>query len=120
MEELYTSIDSAIVENTPITLMGDYNIDYPNPKEKKCLETILLPYGLQIMNTEQPTWVKGNSQSKIDFIITDLPISKCSETIASDTPLRTLKNPEMDHWATLTIMSIQMKKIKGYYQRSLR
>ena len=81
LEELSTSIDSAIVENKPITLMGDYNIDYLNLKEKENLEAILLPYGLQIMNTEQPTRVKGNSQSLFDFIITNLPNSKCFETI---------------------------------------
>ena len=103
--------------------MGDYNIDYLNPKEKEFLETILLPLGRQIMNTEQPTRVKGNSQSLIDFIITDLPKSKCFETIVSDTPLRTLKNAEIDHWATSTITSIQMKKkskvtIKEVYNKT--
>ena len=91
LEESSTSIGSAIVENKPITLMGDYNIEYPNPKEKECLETILFLYGLQIMNTEQPTRVKGNSQSLIDFINTDLPKSTCFETIVSDTVLKTLK-----------------------------
>ena len=90
--------------------MGDYNIDYLNVKEKECLETILLPYGLQIVNTERPTRVKGNSQSIIDFIITDLSNSKCFEAIMSDTPLRTLKNAGIDNWATSTLTSIQMRK----------
>ena len=123
MEELSTSIDPGIVENKPIILMGDYNVDYLNLKEKECLETILLPYGLQIMNTDQPTRVKENSQSIIDFIITDLPNSKCFETIVSDAPLRTLQNAEIDHWATSTITSIQWKKkskvtIKEIYDKT--
>ena len=68
--------------------MGDYNIDYLNLKEKECLETILSPYGLQIMNTEQSTRVKGNREGKDSG--KTLPKSKCFETIVLDTPLRTL------------------------------
>ena len=98
------------LNNTFVAYYNYYNIDYLNPKEKECLETTLLLYGLQITNTEQPTRVKGSSQSLIDFIINDLPKSKCFETIVSDTPLRTLKNGEKHHWATSKITSIQMKK----------
>ena len=45
LEELSTSIDYAVVVNKPITLMGDYNINYLNPTEKQCLDTITVPYG---------------------------------------------------------------------------
>ena len=55
LEELSTSIDFAIVENKPITLMGDYNLDYLVENEKKCLDTIIIPYGLSIVNTQNPT-----------------------------------------------------------------
>ena len=40
LEELSTSIDYAVVENKPITLMGDYNINYLNPTEKQYLDTL--------------------------------------------------------------------------------
>ena len=53
--------------------MGDYNIDYLNWKEKQCLDSVIVPYGLSVINDNQPTRVQGNSSSLIDYIITDLP-----------------------------------------------
>ena len=43
LKEISTSIDHAITENKPITLMGDYNLDYLNKKEKETLDTIMVP-----------------------------------------------------------------------------
>ena len=51
LEELSTNIDIAIVENKPITLMGDFNISFFNHKERQCIETITIPYGFHILNT---------------------------------------------------------------------
>ena len=50
LEELSTSIDFAVTENKPITLMGDYNIDYLNWKEKQCLDSVIVPCGLSVIN----------------------------------------------------------------------
>ena len=38
IEELSMSIDHAIVENKPTTMMGDYNINYLNKREREHLE----------------------------------------------------------------------------------
>ena len=73
LEELSTSIDYAITENKPMTLMGDFNIDYLKIQEKQYLDTITVPYGLNIVNTEIPTRVRGKSKSFLDYIITDFP-----------------------------------------------
>ena len=109
LEELSTSIDYAIVENKPITLMGDYNINYLNPTEKQSLDTITVPYGFRILNTSSPTRIQNNSKSLIDYIITDLQSNENFETMVCDTPLRTRKNTDIDHLATVCITDIQMK-----------
>ena len=44
LEQLSLSIDFAVTENKPITLLGDYNIDYLNERERQDLETVILPY----------------------------------------------------------------------------
>ena len=92
LEELSTSIDIAIVENEPITLMGDFYINIFNHKERQCLETITIPYGFHILNTTEPTRIGPTSKSLVDYIISDLPMIEGAVTYVSDTPLRTLKN----------------------------
>ena len=110
LEELSTSIDIAIVENKPITLMGDFNINFFNHKERQCLETITIPYGFHILNTTEPTRIGPTSKSLVDYIVSDLPMIEGAVTYVSDTPLRTLKKKtEVDHRATLAITNIKMK-----------
>ena len=108
LEELSTSIDYAVTENKPITLMGDYNLDYLNKKEKQSLDTIMIPYGLKITNENIPTRISGNCKSLLDYIITDLPEYK--RTYISDTPLRTIKGKMSDHYATSIITDIKIHK----------
>ena len=110
LEELSTSIDFAVVENKPITLMGDYNIDYLVEKEKKCLDAIIIPYGLSIVNNENPTRFGKNSKSVIDYIISDLPGIDTYDTFVSDTPLRNRNGKEVDHRAVFMITNSRMKK----------
>ena len=43
LEQLSTSIDHAITENKPITLLGDYNIDYLSNNERECLDSVMVP-----------------------------------------------------------------------------
>ena len=109
LEELSTSIDYAVVENKPITLMGDYNINYLNPTEKQCLDTITVTYGFRILNTSSPTRIQNSSKSLIDYIIADLKSNENFETMVCDTPLRTRKNTDMDHLATVCVTDIRMK-----------
>ena len=108
LEELSTSIVYAVTENKPITLMGDYNVDYLNKKEKQSLDTIMIPYGLKITNENIPTRISGNCKPLLDYIITDLPEYK--RTCISDKPLRTTKGKKSDHYATSIITEINMHK----------
>ena len=39
--------------------MGDYNKNYLNQREKENLETVILPYGLTTINTDQPTRISN-------------------------------------------------------------
>ena len=98
--ELSDSIEQAIVENKPITLMGDYNIDYFIEPEQNSLDTVILPYGFRILNTNIPT----------RYTITDLNNSEKISNIISDTPLRTQENKPIDHFATTTITVIKTKR----------
>ena len=75
--------------------MGQYNIDYLDEREHKCLDKVILPYVLRILNTNIPTRVKDNSKTLIDYIVTDLNNSENSSKIISDTPLRTLKKNQL-------------------------
>ena len=106
--ELSTSIDYAITENKPITLMGDYNLDYLNKREKESLDTIMVTYGMNITKNDKPTKISGNCKSLLDYIITDLPESK--RTYICDTPLRTIQGKMSDHFATSIITDIKMHK----------
>ena len=80
-----------MVENRAITLMGDYNIDYLNEGEQNFLDSVILPYGLWILNTNIPNRDEDYSNTLIDYIITDLNNSESFSNIISDTPLRTKK-----------------------------
>ena len=90
--------------------MGDYNIDYLNEREQNCLDTVILPYGLRILNTNIPTRVEDDSKTSIDYIITDLNNSEKFSTFISDTPLRTRKNKPIDHFATTTLTDIKIRR----------
>ena len=70
LEQPSSSIDFAVTGDKPITVMGDYNNDYMNTRERQDLETVVLPYGFMINNTNQPTRVRGISKSVNDYIIT--------------------------------------------------
>ena len=67
LEKLSMSIDHAVVEIKPLTMMGDYNINYLNQREKEDLETVILPYGLKTISANQPTR-KSNKSGSIMFI----------------------------------------------------
>ena len=110
LEELSTSIDNTITEKKPLVLMGDYNINYFDKKERECLETILTPYGLNVMNKDHATRVQNQSRTLIDFIITDHLKSEIFETFVSDSVFRTSKNKSIDHRATSVLGSLKIEK----------
>ena len=110
LEELSTSIDYAITEKKPLVLMGDYNIDYFDKRERECLETILTLYGLNVMNKDHATRVQNQSRTLIDYIITDHLKSENFETFVSDSVFRTSKNKSIDHRATSVVSNLQIEK----------
>ena len=116
MEEFSTSIDYAITENKPLVLMGDYVINCLNKDELEFLETIMIPYGLNVMNEELPTRVVGTSKTLNDYNFTDHLKAETFETHVSDTPFCTSKNKPIDHRATSIISDFQIntkKKVIG-------
>ena len=110
LEELSTSIDHAITKDKPITLLGDYNIDYLNDNERECLDSVMIPYGFEILNTAIPTRLRGNSQSPIDYILTDHSKAEHFVPLISDNLFRTTKNKEIDHRATSIVTEIEVKQ----------
>ena len=113
------SIDHAIVENKPLTIMGDYNINYLNTRKKQDLETVILPYGLIVSNTDQPTRMKGTSKTLIEYIITDHSNAAFFTAIVSDTPLRTIGKKPIDHLATSVNTNIQMMKTTNVFRKTI-
>ena len=97
--------------------MGDYNINYLNDSEKQCLDTILTPYGLKILNITEPTRIRKKSRTLIDYIITDHSCTKSFETIVSDSPFRTIKNKPIDHLATSAVTNIKIKVPVKVFQK---
>ena len=71
LENLATSIDSIVGSFDSIILMGDYNIDYLNKNERNCLDTIIVPYGLNVCSAKDETRIHKSSKTHIDYIITD-------------------------------------------------
>ena len=113
------SIDHAVVENVPLFIMGDFNIDYLTPREQQNLVTVILPYGLTVIKTKEPTRVKGQSRSLIDYIILDHFDVDYYTSFVSDTPLRTTKNEPIDHLATSVVSNIENKSFKKVIQKEI-
>ena len=90
--------------------MGDYNINYFEKRERECLEIILTPYGLDVMNKDPTTRVQNQSRTLIDYIITDHLKSETFETFVSDSVFRTSKNKSIDHRATSVVSNLQIEK----------
>ena len=116
LEELSVSIDHAIVENKPLTIMGDYNL---STRGKEDLETLILSYGLIVSKTDQPTRLKATSKTLIDYIITDHSNAAFFTAIVSDTPLRTIGKKPIDHLATSVITNIQMMKTTNVFKKTI-
>ena len=105
LEQLATNIDNAIVKGHNIILMGDYNINYLNSREKEKLDSILLPYHLEIQNKTEATRIckTVKTATLIDYFISDIYVKK---TILCDTPILS------DHFALCTILKEQTNPLK--------
>ena len=68
LEDLAKPIDHAQSFNSNLILLGDYNLKYLNEDDKQSVDTILIPYNLDVTNKLTPT----HSKALIDYIITDL------------------------------------------------
>ena len=107
LEELSINIDHAIVENKPLTMMGDYNKNHLNQSDREDLETVILPFELTTINTDQPTKIGNKSGSLIDYIITDHYNINSYSILLSDTAFRTSTNELIDHFATCCKSNIE-------------
>ena len=119
LEDLSSSIDRAVTENKPITLTGDYNFDCLIEKERQYLDTILTPYGLEVIHRNEATHIQGELMSSIDYIITDHEKSSDFNSNVADTPLRTSKNKGIGHFATTLVTNFEMKKAKSVTQKKV-
>ena len=101
--------------------MGDFNIDYLTPREQQNLDTVILPYGLTVTNTKEPTRVKCQSRSFIDYIILDHFDVDSYTSFVSNTPQRTSKNEPIDQLATSVVSNIVNESFKkSYSERNVR
>ena len=71
LEELTKNIDNAISQNSSIHLLGDYNIDYLDNIEQNNLDSVIIPYGLNVCSLKETTRISKSSYSHIDYIITE-------------------------------------------------
>ena len=108
LEELSSRIDIVVLVNKPLTSMGDYTPNYFNINERDCLETDLVPCGLQVQNSKHPTRVQSTSKSLIDYIISDHLQANTFKTYVSDSLIRTIKNKVIDHKATSAVKKLQL------------
>ena len=69
------------------------------------------------MNTAIPIRIRGNSQSLIDYTLTDHSKVKDSVILISDTTFRTTKNKEIDHRATSIVTEIEIKEPQRFSQK---
>ena len=99
LADLAKSIDHAESFNSNLILLGDYNLNYLNEDDKQPLDTILIPYDLDVTNKLTPTHPKA----LIDYIITDLSIKYLTNnSIFSTPPTKT------DHQATALITELKL------------
>ena len=100
-----TNIDNAIVKGHKIILMGDYNINYLNSKEKEKLDSILLSYHLEIQNKTEATRICKASKTAtlIDYFVSDIYVKK---TIVCDTAILS------GHFALCTILKEETNPLK--------
>ena len=74
---------------------------------------------MTVTNTKEPTRVKGQSRSLIDYIILDHFDVDSYTSFVSDTPLRTSKKEPIDHLATSVVSNIVNESFKKFIQKEM-
>ena len=98
LEELALQIDYGITKKQKILLLGDFNINYLHPNERNKIDTILVPYGLSVVN-KTPT----RGKNLIDFVIKDDELPH-SNVFTFESPITS------DHKAIAMITNVTMNK----------
>ena len=99
LKDLAKSIDHAQSFNSNLILLGDYNLNYLTKDDKQSLDTILIPYNLDVTNKLTPT----HSKALIDYIIADLDIKDLTNNSIVFTP-----PIKIDHQATAFITELKL------------
>ena len=99
--QLALHIDTAVTELKKTIMVGEYNINYHNHREKVKLDTILVPYGLKVQNND-PTRTNNNKSTQIDFIISEP--DNFINVFTGDCPIKS------DHFCNLGILKTKFEK----------
>ena len=102
LEQLTLNIDNAFSFSNKITLLGDYNINYLDSKEKENLDSIIIPYGLKVFCPNDETRISSSTKTHIDYVISDYETNGIE--FCFDTPYKT------DHFASFILMDIKCGK----------
>ena len=79
--------------------------------KRECLDSILVPCGLENLNTAIPTRMSGDSQRLIDYCIsTDHSKTEDFVTFFSNSLLKATKNKEIDRRAISIVTGIEVKE----------
>ena len=103
--ELSYNLDYAIGQANTVHVLGDFNLNCLNKIEKNNLESNITPYDLQIVNVHETIWLAKNSQSHIDYIVTEIIEENRQYTF--DTPFKT------DHLASRVVIDINLIKCQA-------
>ena len=71
LEQLTLNIDNAFSVSNKITLLGEYNINYLDSKEKENLDSIIIPYRLKVFCPNDETRISSSTKTHIDYITSD-------------------------------------------------
>ena len=99
LEDLLHGLDYAASEGKRVTLMGDFNMNYLNNREKRKIQDTFAPYSLSVANKSIPTRYNKAGGSLIDFIISEKKVIK--KTLICDAPFAT------DHNITLLVTNTE-------------
>ena len=70
IDELSYNLDYALGQSNTVHVQGHFNLNCLKENEKNKLETVMTPYGLQIVDVPEPTRLAQISESHIDYIFT--------------------------------------------------
>ena len=105
LENLARGIDRTVSQNMPVILMGDYKLNYWDQSDCSKIDTVVVPYYLNINNVSHASRI-GNKKGTLidyDYIITDGSL-KINKTYVFDPLIKS------DHMATLSILNLTLTK----------